>query len=267
MDFIITVYVITIFSSIVIAFLLVRLSRSTGQPKTGAKRPMKEERFTPSDTFAHGSLKESIFEEIKEEVFPKERCEEVSEDLSDIFTREFKKHTDLTKQEFDKKHKSLIEDVEVSWKKYKKVLTDQKETEAVVRGVAEGLVVLDSGGKVIMMNSAAEGLLGISKKDIIGKPILESLKTELLISLVKSSSDKGAKEIEIVSQNDETKRVLRSSNAVLEDENGKTVGIISILNDITKQKNLDQMKSNFVSTVTHELRTPLIATQKAISML
>ena len=45
-------------------------------------------------------------------------------------------------------------------KKYKKVLAEKKSTEAIVKSIAEGLVVVDSQGKVIMLNPAAEKLLG-----------------------------------------------------------------------------------------------------------
>jgi PAS domain S-box-containing protein len=143
------------------------------------------------------------------------------------------------------------------------VLSAKKETEAVIRSVAEGMVVVDAEGKVIMMNPAAERLLGVSNKEKIGKSLLEGLKEEQLVSL----ADKAGKEIELVSAHDETKKVLRASSAVVENENGQTVGMVSVLSDITKQKELDRMKENFVASVSHELRTPLVAIDKSLSLV
>ncbi|MFC1624639.1 sensor histidine kinase [Candidatus Omnitrophota bacterium] len=267
MDTVMTVYVVTVVIGVTIALLLTRAAKSTSQPKIEFEGRLKKEEYQPSNIPMHASLRHTIFEEIKEEVSPIQRCQEITGTLSGIFTKELEKERHSNMQEFDKKYTSLTQNAEISWAKYKKVLSDQKTTGMVMRSVAEGLVVLDTEGNVIMMNSAAEGLLGVSKKDILERRLSDKLKKELLVTLVKDSSGGVDKEIKIISQDDETKRVLRSSNAVVEDENGKIIGMISVLSDITKQKKLDQLKSNFVSNVTHELRTPLVSTQKAISML
>lgn len=265
------IYVMTIVVSIAIAVLLVQLAKLTSQARTSFEKEKKKTTYLSSHIPVDESLKQVVYEQISEVVDSKKHCQEVSDIVTNIFSKELERKTELKTQELDKKYRNIIQQKgqseEIAWKKYKKVLADKKETEAVIRSVAEGLLVVDGKGNVAMMNPAAEQLLGISRKDKIGKPILEDLKKEQLVSLMKASHGKEGREIEIISQDAETRKVLRSSSAVIENENGQTVGMVSVLRDITKQKELDRLKSNFVANVTHELRTPLIAVQKSISLL
>ena len=174
-------------------------------------------------------------------------------------------------EELIKRYEAIIEEKERGEKmireKYDKVLSEKKDTEAVIRSIAEGLVVVDAHGKVIMMNPTAEKLLGVSQKNKVGKPIMEDLRKEQLVSLVANSPGEENKEIEIASSGDETRKILRSSSAIIENESGQTVGMVSVLSDVTKQKELDQLKSDFVSKVSHELRTPIITIQNAVALL
>ncbi|MFH1459106.1 MAG: ATP-binding protein [Candidatus Omnitrophota bacterium] len=147
----------------------------------------------------------------------------------------------------------------------KKIKKEKQRINSVLRHVAEGLVIVDNEGKVLVLNPAAEDLLEVDKEDKIGKHILEGLKDSQMVSM---SRDKQQEiEIELAGPDDKTKKTLRASNAVIENEEGETVGIVSVLSDITKEKELDRMKSTFVSNVTHDLRAPLISIQKSLSII
>jgi PAS domain S-box-containing protein len=261
------VYIITIVLSIAVALLLVHLARLQARARIKYEKGLKAGVHN-----ANYSLGESVLEEITELVDSKPDRQKVAKEISDIFNRELGKKVDQRVHELDKKYETIIkqktQNEEVAWKKYKKVLAEKKETEAVIHSVAEGLVVVDEKGKVIMLNPAAERLLGVSKKNKIGQPISEGIREDQLISFIKDSrGSKDDREIEILSGQDETKKTLRASSAVIEDEDGKTVGMVSVLSDITKQKELDRLKANFLTSISHELRTPLVAIEKSISMM
>ncbi|MFH0877726.1 MAG: ATP-binding protein [Candidatus Omnitrophota bacterium] len=157
--------------------------------------------------------------------------------------------------------------------KTNKRLADEKErSEGVMRHLADGLVVVDDKGHVVMLNPAAEKLLSREMKDAIGKSLSESLQKEHMLAVAKgplSDADQGAitKEIEVSSKDELTKKIIRASSAVVENENGKAVGMLSVLSDITHEKELQEKESNFVSLVTHELRTPVVAIQKSIELI
>lgn len=150
---------------------------------------------------------------------------------------------------------------------YKKVDEEKKTTEAVVRSIAEGLVVVNQKGEVLLMNPSAEKILGIKHDKKVGKSILEDMRDEMMISLACNTQSPGEKVVEFKGKDENVKKILRSSNAVIENEDGQTVGMVNILTDVTKQKELDDIKNKFVSNLTHELRTPVVAMQKAITIL
>ncbi len=154
----------------------------------------------------------------------------------------------------------------------KRLSIEKERSDEVMRHLADGLVVVDKNGKVVMMNPAAEKLLGRETKEAVGKSLVEGLKDEHLLAVAKGPLDDRdethiTKEIEVSSKDDATKRVLRASSAVVENEDGKTVGMVSVLSDITREKEVEQMKSHFVSLVTHELRTPVVAIQKSLELI
>lgn len=271
MSFIAVIYMVTAVVSIVIALVLFNLTKLSGQAKIEADKKRKELEGLNPNIFGDKPLKQAILEEINDLVDSKDKRQEVSQKLIDTFDKELEKRIDQNTHELNKKYEAIIQEEkhneEVTWKKYKKVLSDKKNTDAVIRSIAEGLVIVDAQGRVVMMNPAAEKLLGVSKKEKVGKSILENLKEEQLVSLVNETQEKDDKEIELVSQKDDTRRTLRASSAVIENENGQSIGMVSVLSDITKQKELDQLKANFVSNITHELRTPLVAIDKSIALI
>ncbi|MGH7773076.1 MAG: sensor histidine kinase [Candidatus Binatia bacterium] len=153
----------------------------------------------------------------------------------------------------------------------RRALDDKERVDRIIRNIGQALVVVDVEGKVQVMNPAAEKLLGLTQAEGKGVAIPQLMKDEHMLALAKGplrdGADRLAKEIELQSPNDETRRVLQASTAIIENEDGKTVGMLSVLNDITKQKRLEELKSRFVVNVTHELRTPMVAIEQSLGLL
>jgi PAS domain S-box-containing protein len=180
--------------------------------------------------------------------------EEIKELLAirDRFKSELEKRT----QEITRKYEEEI----------KHLAFEKEKMDAIMHNVGEGVVVVGTDGNILMANPAAEKLLNQSGQNVVGRMLKDTLKDEHSLVLSKGDSE-SIKEIEVASRDDETRRVLRASNAVIEDRNGATIGMVSVLSDITKMKEVEQLKSDFVANVSHELRSPLAAIQKNLTVI
>jgi PAS domain S-box-containing protein len=147
---------------------------------------------------------------------------------------------------------------------------EKKRTEEVVSAAAEGVIVVDPNGKILMMNPAAERLYGAKLKDRAGKDIREILGEDQMLTLSKDISNRfkeGGETVAEIKSTSETEKTLRASAALIQNHEGKVVGMVSTLSNVTKAKELEQMKNDFVASVSHELRTPLASIKQALGLI
>ncbi|MFA6004637.1 MAG: ATP-binding protein, partial [Elusimicrobiota bacterium] len=150
-----------------------------------------------------------------------------------------------------------------------RILCEQARTERVLSAVAEGKVIVDKDGRVLMMNPAAEALAGKSLSELAGKHITESVNTgEHMVALAKDiGMGPGARaEVELVA-NDEISSAMRRSLAVVQDAAGRVVGTYSGLPAAAKFRETQRMQEEFLSRVTHDLQAPLSSICCALELL
>ncbi|MFH1837840.1 MAG: ATP-binding protein [Candidatus Omnitrophota bacterium] len=254
---------ITAIISVALALALVRIA------KLSARLDLKRI-TTVSDSNIKGSKITEVQSKISEIVNSSNSKKELMKTLGREIEKEINNSVKRTETEVSEKYEKIVKSKERSEqlleRKYQQVQQEKKQTETIVRSVSEGLVVVDKKGKVLLMNPAAEKLLDTKREDKINKSILSDIKEGQMVSMSKDRKD-GTKVVEYESDKDETIKTIRASSAIIQDENGHTVGMVSILTDMTKQKDLDRMKTNFINTVTHEFRTPIVAMQKSIQVM
>jgi PAS domain S-box-containing protein len=147
---------------------------------------------------------------------------------------------------------------------------EQARVQGVLQNMAEGVVVVDEQGKILMMNPAAEQIYGTTLAEAAGKHLSEKAGEQHLVTLAQEISTPSERPIsqEVqVRATEDTKRTVRASGAIIQNEAGKVVGMLSALTDVAKHKEFQRAQRDFVAHVTHELRAPLASIQASLEIL
>jgi PAS domain S-box-containing protein len=134
---------------------------------------------------------------------------------------------------------------------YQGVSHEQQRSEAILANVADGIVAVDREGKVVLWNPAAERVTGVRAAEALGRTPAQVLGRPLEASEVLGAS----RLVSIRRGGDDA--WLSLSEAVMTDPAGAVAGRIYAFRDISAERSVEQMKSDFVSTVSHQLRAPL----------
>lgn len=150
---------------------------------------------------------------------------------------------------------------------YREVVEEREELLQTFESLTAGLVLVSPERRISQMNASARAIFGLGG-DAIGKGIDETLKQGDLTALLEKAlqgEETGTREVGLVIQG--TDRIYQVQTAQVKNEEGRDLGIVAIMSDITEIKNIEKMKSSFVAMASHELRTPLTAIKGFTSTL
>jgi PAS domain S-box-containing protein len=157
---------------------------------------------------------------------------------------------------------NILEDVEIEKTRY----------EALLTGIGDGIIATDNETRVLVINQAAEKILGWKKEEVYGKKLIEVFtvvdeKGQMIpeserpinkaVSTMKPVSTSVNSNIFYSGKNGIKVPVALNASPVI--VNGKLIGVIDVFRDITHEKDVDRMKTEFISLSSHQLRTPLSA--------
>ncbi len=141
----------------------------------------------------------------------------------------------------------------------REIRQQHQRTEAILRSVADAVIVFDLQGQVIMTNPSARDLFDEHDLDMdLGKHV-----GELVDRALAAQSNHHHPATDII----ELGSTVLQANAARVREGDRALGSVVVLRDISQLKHLDRMKDQFVSNVSHELRTPLANLKLYLSLL
>jgi PAS domain S-box-containing protein len=155
--------------------------------------------------------------------------------------------------------------------------TEHERLERVVDGASDGILLLDGEGLVQVWNPAMARLTGRSADEVAGRPVSLALPptvregphpVEGLWTLGDARASIPVLEEEsVLTDRDGVRRDVRESHAFTFDDRGRCTGAVVVVRDVSKQRELERLRSDFVSRVSHELRTPLTPIRGFASVL
>ena len=135
---------------------------------------------------------------------------------------------------------------------YQRVALERERSYAILSNIADGIVAVDREGKVVLWNESAEAITGVPGAAALGRTPVEVLQREL------ASGDEGSAGERLLSiQRGGDEVWLSLTEAVMHDPVGSVSGRIFAFRDVSSERIVEEMKSTFVSTVSHRLRAPL----------
>lgn len=134
---------------------------------------------------------------------------------------------------------------------------------AVLSSTTDAVIVTDQTNRILLMNPAMERLFEVSASEVANRPVADVIPNAALVEALTEREDR-VRNLEIAGGDD---RTFYASVSTIARNDGQVVGRVAVLHDITKLKELDQLKSEFVATVSHDLRGPLTFMRGYITML
>jgi PAS domain S-box-containing protein len=140
--------------------------------------------------------------------------------------------------------------------------------EAMVESMAEGVIMIDRQGNPVVLNPQAKMMMGFGLNEPVTSHALNGkMRLIGLTQAVEECRDKGRLVVKELIIPHEKSVILHCDISPVKGAQGRLLGIVAILRDVTREKEIDSMKTEFISTVSHELRTPLSITKEGVSLV
>jgi len=154
-----------------------------------------------------------------------------------------------------------------------KIIAEKLKSEAIIQSVDDGIIVVDEQLAISSINPKAALIFGVHKNNLLGKHFFEVVRDERLFQLLRQSMETGdppqLKEGEdsFTITSEGGSQHFQFSIMPLRPSSHIVQGVVLLLRDITRLRELDRLKSEFVLTASHELRTPLTSVSMAVDLL
>lgn len=148
----------------------------------------------------------------------------------------------------------------------------RNELSAVLSSMSEGVLAIDQDQRLLSLNPAAAAMFKVDAVQAIGRSIQEVVRNSGLQAFVDQTlSQHSSVQAEFPMQLDDSpaagERVIEAQGAALRSVEGKRIGAVLVFHDVTRLRKLESIRTDFVSNVSHEIKTPVTAIKGAVETL
>jgi two-component system, OmpR family, phosphate regulon sensor histidine kinase PhoR len=148
---------------------------------------------------------------------------------------------------------------------------ERQHAEAILHSISDAVLVTDSFNEVAIANESAAEALRFHLDHAPHQPVDKIIGDSALVKLIKDTRESAnlanRRHVEHTIRDGSRPRTYDITLACVGTPQQEVAGVVTILHDITKEKEVSEMKSDFVSSVSHELRTPLSSIKAYVEML
>jgi signal transduction histidine kinase len=148
------------------------------------------------------------------------------------------------------------------------LVAEKSKMQAMVEGMSEGVVMFDERDQLVILNATAKDMLGYHQKELNVDYLIKFFQDlGLVSSLEEIKKSEKFPWVRDLCLDKPVVHVIHVEASCLWDQAGKPLGMVIILMDVTREREIGQMKDDFISLVSHELRTPLAAIKGSTDIL
>lgn len=146
---------------------------------------------------------------------------------------------------------------------------ERARTLTIINSMNEGVLAVNRQLQVVLMNPAASRIMRLSEGSVIGRTVQKIVRNPQLRESIIDSIEKVAEQLGSTRLEFDTVygRTIQASITPIVDEQNQCIGTVAVLIDITEEKKIEKMKSDFMSYVAHELKAPLGAIEGYLNLI
>jgi len=153
-----------------------------------------------------------------------------------------------------------------------KVATSERQhAQAIIYSISDAVLVTDTFDELVLANEAAARTfqfdLDRSRRGRIEQIIHDDKLVELIRDMRQSNSKSGRRIVEHKIKGPGEEKIFKVTLSAVADDTDAPAGVVAVLHDMTREKEVAELKNDFVSSVSHELRTPLASIKAYVEML
>ncbi len=151
--------------------------------------------------------------------------------------------------------------------KIKTIDRQKNEQQAVFQSMTEGVVAVDRHEQIISINRAACQLLACGETEVIGKKFSDVVRYPRLQEIITETLTNRKLIEEEITITTDIDHFVHVHGTILQNHKQKIIGVLLVLNDVTRMRRLEQIRRDFVANVSHEIRTPLTSIKGFVETL